>query len=390
MTKKEYHSDISGFYKLSVEERMDYLASMVDFTDEEKKVVKEFGYFTPEQMDLLVENVIASFQMPLGIACNFKINDKDYLVPMVTEEPSVIAAASNSAGMARPHGGFHSEKVEPVMIGQVQLLHIPDVKGSIEKIKENKDNLIKIANEKDPILVKLGGGAIDLEVRELDTIRGPMIIVHLLVNTLDAMGANAVNTMAEAIAPHLRELCDCESGLRIISNLAVNRLARCKATFDKDMLGGPEVVEGILDAYAFAKADPYRAATHNKGIMNGIIALTAATGNDTRAIEAGAHVYASMDGYSPLSSYEKDGDGNLVGRLELPMALGIIGGMTKTHPVARIALKILRVDNAQELAQVAVALGLAQNLAALRALAKEGIQAGHMRLHKRKVASHES
>ena len=379
-----YSSEISGFYKLSVSERLQLIKERVGLTDEEASVLKNFGYFQPEEMDLLIENVIASYQLPYSIACNFKINSKDYLVPMVIEEPSVVAAASNVARMARKLGGFHCEKIEQVMIGQVQIAKIKNMDEAVKKIEANKEEIIQMANERDPILIKLGGGVKDIEIRPIETIKGPMIIVHLLVNVLDAMGANAVNTMAETVAPYLAELCDGEVYLRIISNLATHRIAKCRAVFDKEMLGGPEVVEGILYAYAFAKADPYRASTHNKGIMNGIIALTLATGNDTRAIEAGAHTYASLNGYSPLSKFDVDSDGNLVGELELPLALGIIGGLTKTHPLARISLKILGIDNAEELAQVAVALGLCQNVAALRALASEGIQAGHMRLHKRK------
>lgn len=379
-----YSSEISGFYKLSVSERLQLIKERVGLNDEETAILKNFGYFQPEEMDLLIENVIASYQLPYSIACNFKINGKDYLVPMVLEEPSVVAAASNVARMARKLGGFHCEKIEQVMIGQVQIAKIKNVDEAVKNIEIHKEEIIRMANERDPILIKLGGGVKDIEIRPIDTIKGPMIIVHLLVNVLDAMGANAVNTMAEAVAPYIAELCNGTPYLRIISNLATHRIAKCRAVFDKDLLGGPEVVEGILYAFAFAKADPYRASTHNKGIMNGIIALTLATGNDTRAIEAGAHTYAALNGYSPLSTFDIDSDGNLVGELELPLALGIIGGLTKKHPLARISLKILGIDNTEELAQVAVAVGLCQNVAALRALASEGIQAGHMKLHKRK------
>ncbi len=381
----EYSSEISGFHKLCVDDRLKIIKEKVGLNEEEIAILKNFGYFQPETMDIFIENVIASFQLPYSIACNFKINGKDYLVPMVIEEPSVVAAASNLARMARKCGGFHCEKIKQVMIGQVQIMNISDIDQAVIKIKANKEKIIQLANDQDPILIKLGGGAVDLEVKSIETIKGPMVIVHLLVNVLDAMGANAVNTMAEAIAPLLEELSEGKVLLRILSNLATHRIAKCKATFDKDMLGGPEVIEGILNAYAFAKADPFRCATHNKGIMNGIIALTMATGNDTRAIEAGAHAYAALNGYSPLTSFDVDSNGNLVGEAELPMALGIIGGLTKTHPLAKISLKILGIDSAEELAQVAVAVGLCQNVAALRALASEGIQAGHMRLHKRKV-----
>ncbi|MFX1293068.1 MAG: hydroxymethylglutaryl-CoA reductase, degradative [Promethearchaeota archaeon] len=381
---KKYSSEISGFYKLSVNERLKLIEEKVGLTEDETNILKNFGYFQPEEMDLLIENVIASYQLPYSIACNFRVNGKDYLVPMVIEEPSVVAAASNLARSTRKLGGFHCDKIKQVMIGQIQIVKVKDMEAAIKNVEENKEKIIKLANEQDPILIKLGGGMIDLEIRPIDTIKGPMIIVHLLVNVLDAMGANAVNTMAEAVAPYLAELCEGEFLLRIISNLAIHRIAKCRAVFDKDMLGGPEIVENILYAYAFAKADIFRAATHNKGIMNGIIALALATGNDTRAIEAGAHVYASMKGYSPLSKFDTDPDGNLIGELELPLAFGIIGGLTKTHPLARISLKILGINSAEELSQVAVALGLCQNVAALRALASEGIQTGHMKLHQRK------
>ncbi|MFX0025580.1 MAG: hydroxymethylglutaryl-CoA reductase, degradative [Candidatus Hermodarchaeota archaeon] len=381
---KKYSSEISGFYKLSVNERLKLIEEKVGLTEDETNILKNFGYFQPEEMDLLIENVIASYQLPYSIACNFRVNGKDYLVPMVIEEPSVVAAASNLARSTRKLGGFHCDKIKQVMIGQIQIVKVKDMEAAIKNVEANKEKIIKLANEQDPILIKLGGGMIDLEIRPIDTIKGPMIIVHLLVNVLDAMGANAVNTMAEAVAPYLAELCEGEFLLRIISNLAIHRIAKCRAVFDKDMLGGPEIVENILYAYAFAKADIFRAATHNKGIMNGIIALALATGNDTRAIEAGAHVYASMKGYSPLSKFDTDPDGNLIGELELPLAFGIIGGLTKTHPLARISLKILGINSAEELSQVAVALGLCQNVAALRALASEGIQTGHMKLHQRK------
>jgi len=384
---KEFHSDISGFYKLSMEERQKLLSSLANLNQDEMKILKELGYFTPTQIDTLIENVVGSYQLPFGLALNFKINDKDYIIPMVIEEPSVVAAASNAARMARKHGGFHSEEVKSIMISQIQVTQVKDVEASKKSLQENKEKLLKIANEQDPMLNELGGGARDIEIREINTNRGKMIILHLLVNVLDAMGANVVNTMAEAISPYIEEISGGKVYLRIVSNLATHRLARCRATFDKEMLGGEEVVEGILNAYEFALADPYRATTHNKGIMNGIVALTLATGNDTRAIEAGSHAYASLNGqYSPLTKFKLDSEGNLVGEIELPLALGIIGGMTKIHPMARIALKILNLKSASELSQVGAALGLAQNVAALRALASEGIQKGHMALHSRNIA----
>ncbi|MFX1556194.1 MAG: hydroxymethylglutaryl-CoA reductase, degradative [Promethearchaeota archaeon] len=383
----EFNSEISGFYKLSIEERHQLLSKLLNLDQEDLNLLKNFGYFNPNHMDSLIENVIGSYQLPLGIAFNFKVNNKDYIIPMVIEEPSVVAAASNAAKMARKHGGFHSEKVKPIMISQIQLTQLEDVKKTKELLIRKKVNILKIANEQDPLLVKLGGGAQDIEFREITTRKEKMVIVHLLVNVLDAMGANVVNTMAEAVSSYIEEISGGKVNLRIVSNLATHRIARCNAVFDKELLGGEKVVEGILSAYEFALADPYRSTTHNKGILNGIIALTLATGNDTRAIEAGAHAYASLKGkYRPLTNYRLDSKGNLIGEIEIPLALGIIGGMTKIHPMARLALKILNIQSAEELSQVAAALGLAQNVAALRALAAEGIQEGHMKLHSRNIA----
>ncbi len=384
---KKIDSEISGFYKLKIEERQSLIAEIFELTQNEIQLLQNFGYFSPSQLDTLIENVIGSYQLPLGIACNFKINNKDYLVPMVIEEPSVVAAASNAARMARKLGGFHSEKIKSVMISQIQVVNLKNTISAKEKLLMHKEELIKIANDQDPFLNKLGGGAFDIEIRELSTRKGSMLIIHLLVDVMDAMGANVVNTMAEAITPRVEEIVDGKIYLRIVSNLATHRVAKCKATFDKELLGGEEVVEGILNAYEFAVADPYRATTHNKGIMNGISALTLATGNDTRAIEAGAHAFASLEGgYSPLTSFDVDANGNLVGEIKIPLALGIIGGMTKIHPIAHLSLKILNLESAEELSQVAAALGLAQNVAALRALASEGIQKGHMALHSRNIA----
>lgn len=384
---KEFRSDISGFYKLSMDERRKLLSELVNLNQDEIEILNTLGYFKQNQIDTLIENVIGSYQLPFGLAFNFKINNKDYIIPMVIEEPSVVAAASNAAKFARKHGGFFSENVRSIMISQIQITQIQNIEYAKKQILDNKDQILKIANDQDPLLNELGGGALDLEIRELDTKRGKMLIIHLLVNVLDAMGANIVNTMAEAVSPYIEEVTEGKIYLRILSNLATHRIAKSKATFDKELLGGEEVVEGILNAYEFALADPYRATTHNKGIMNGIVALTLATGNDTRAIESGAHAFASLSGkYSPLTKFELDSRGNLVGEIEVPLALGIIGGMTKIHPMARIALKILNVKSASELSQVGAALGLAQNVAALRALASEGIQKGHMALHSRNIA----
>jgi hydroxymethylglutaryl-CoA reductase len=383
----DFDSDISGFYKLSLEERQHKLVKLLNLNQEEFELMRTLGYFSPSQIDRLIENVVGSFQLPLGIAFNFKINKKDYIIPMVIEEPSVVAAASKIAKIARESGGFVSEEVKSIMISQIQLTNVKDIDKAKESIAKNKDKILSIANEQDPLLNQLGGGAKDIEVREIETRKGKMLILHLLVDVLDAMGANVVNTMAEAVTPYIEDICNAKIYLRIVSNLATHRIAKSRAVFDKDLLGGEEVVEGILNAYEFAVADPYRATTHNKGIMNGIVALTLATGNDTRAIEAGAHAYASLGGsYKPLTKFDLDSEGNLVGEIEIPLAFGIIGGITRTHPMARLALKILNVKSSGELAQVAAALGLAQNVGALRALASEGIQKGHMALHSRNIA----
>ncbi|MFX0009994.1 MAG: hydroxymethylglutaryl-CoA reductase, degradative [Candidatus Hermodarchaeota archaeon] len=383
----KFYSNISGFYKLSLEERQQQLAELSKLKIEEIELLENLGYLSRDQIDTFIENVVGSYQLPMGVALNFKVNGKDYIIPMAIEEPSVVAAASNMAKVARKLGGFQSDEVKSIMISQIQLTNIRDINDAKEKLQRNKNKILELANEQDPYLNKLGGGAIDLEIREIDTRKGKMVIVHLLVDVLDAMGANVVNTMAEAVSPYIEALCGAKIYLRIVSNLATQRLAKCKAVFDKELLGGEEIVEGILNAYEFALADPYRATTHNKGIMNGIVALALATGNDTRALEAGAHSYASLEGrYKPLTKFELDSEGNLVGEIELPLAFGIIGGITQSHPMARLALKILNVERASELSQIAAAVGLAQNVGALRALAAEGIQKGHMTLHSRNIA----
>ncbi len=378
---------ISGFYKKSVSERQALISKLVNLNKEERQILENFGYFNSDQLDLLSENVIGCYSLPFSIATNFKVNNINYLIPMVTEEASVVAAASNGAKIARKCGGFHSEPVNSIMIGQIQLTNLTNPEYIKKILIEKKNYLIKIANLCDKNLVEMGGGAQNLEVREISTERGQMVIIHLLVNVIDAMGANAVNTMVEKIAHVILEkkMVKAQINLKIISNLAVHRMAKCSAVFDKELLGGPEVIERILDAQAFAKADPFRAATANKGIMNGIDALALATGNDTRAIEAGAHAFASLNGkYGPLTDYYVDNDENLVGSIEIPMPMATFGGIINKHPMTKIALKILDVKSAEELSQVAAAVGLAQNLAALRALADEGIQKGHMHLHIRK------
>jgi len=379
-------SKISGFYKLGIDKRLEIVKKFADLNDEEVEIIKNTGCLKVEQVDRMIENVIGAIEVPLGIAVNFLINNKDYLIPMAIEEPSVVAAASYAAKLARARGGFSADCDSSLMIGQIQLTGIENPYFARMMILSEKEKILEIANSQDKILTKLGGGAKDLEVRVIDTVRGSMVIVHLIVDCLDAMGANAVNTMCEAVAPYIEEITGSKVYLRIISNLATYRLARARAIFDKEVIGGEEVVEGVLNAYAFALADPYRCATHNKGIMNGIVAVALATGNDTRALEAGAHAFASLRGYKPLTTYEKNKDGDLVATIELPIAAGVIGGATKVHPVAKTCLKILGIKTAKELAQILASVGLAQNFAALRALATEGIQRGHMELHARNLA----
>lgn len=383
----ERSSRISGFYKKKVGERLEIVREFADLSDEQVETLGATGGLDIGQVDKMVENVVGAMEVPLGVAVNFKVNGQDYLIPMATEEPSVIAAASNAAKMARARGGFTTNSTDPVMIGQIQAVDIPDPHGAKMRILENKERLLELANEQDPILVKFGGGAKDLQVRVINSINGPMVVTHLLVDCRDAMGANAVNTMAEACAPIIEEITGGRVYLRIISNLADHRLARARAVWAKEEIGGEEVVDGILEAYAFADADPYRATTHNKGIMNGITAMVLATGNDTRAVESGAHSYAAVTGqYKPLTTYEKNEEGDLVGTIEVPLAVGLVGGATKTHPTAGANVDILGVETAGELAEIMAAVGLAQNFAALRALATEGIQRGHMQLHSRNIA----
>lgn len=380
-------SEISGFYKLSLKERLDIIKNFAGLTDEETRLLENTGSVNFDIVDHMVENVIGVFPEPLGIAVNFRINDKDYLIPMATEEPSVIAAACYAAKMIRDGGGFHTSSSEPIMIGQIQVVGVKDAVFSKRQVLDAKIDILKTANDQDPVLNSFGGGAKDLDAKIIETAMGQMLIVELFVDCRDAMGANAVNTMAEAIAPFIEQLTGGHVYLRIISNLATKRLAKAWCIVPKASLGGEAVVDGIAYASAFAAADPYRAATHNKGAMNGIIAVVLATGNDHRAIEAGAHAYASLNGtYTSLSKWTKNKNGDLEGQIEMPMAVGLIGGAVKTHPIAKIAMKILNVKTANEFAEVLVAVGLAQNLGALRALAHEGIQRGHMNLHARNIA----
>ncbi len=380
-------SNLASFYKLSVQERLRIVQEFSGLSDEEVQTLKT-GTLAVPSAQRMIENVVGILPVPLGIAVNFLVNDKDYLIPMAIEEPSVVAAASHAAKIARAKGGFKTSSTEPIMIGQIQLVRCPSPRDAEKQILSSKQDILNKANQQDPTLVSKGGGAKDLRVRILPTIAGTMVIAELFVDCRDAMGANVVNTMAEAVAPMLEKLSNGNANLRIISNLADRRIASATGHFSKEDLGGEEVVNGIVQAYAFAAADPYRCVTHNKGVMNGVTAVCLATGNDTRAIEAGAHAYAARTGhYSPLTRWNKDENGDLEGFIEIPAAVGIVGGITAVHPAAKISLKILQVKTAKELGEVMAAVGLAQNLAALRALAAEGIQRGHMSLHARNIAA---
>ena len=380
-------SRIPGFYKLPVMERLKIVAEYASLNSEEVEALSNFGNLGVELADRMIENVIGGITYPFAVAVNFLINGRDYIIPMVIEEPSVVAAASNAARITRSKGGIQACSTDSLMIGQIQLVNVKDPWSRRALILEHKDELLRIANEQDPVLVSLGGGARDIEVRVLETLKGLMVIIHLIVDVRDAMGANTVNTMVEALAPYVEELTNGKAYLRIVSNLPDKRIVRARVVVDKKELGGEDIVDRIVSAWAFAAADPYRAATHNKGIMNGIVAVALATAQDHRAIEAGAHAYAARSGrYTTLTTWEKNEDGDLTGVLELPIPVGIVGGAIKTHPIARIALKILKVKTARELGEVMGAVGLVQNLAALRALVTEGIQKGHMKLHARNIA----
>ena len=382
------------FYKKPVEKRLEILKRSAGLTDDEINILKSsaIGLATADRM---VENVIGTCEMPIGIGLNFIINGKERIVPMCTEEPSVVAAASYAAKLARASGGFKTSSDDPIMIGQIQIMGFRDFRAAKDAILKNKAKIIARANDRDSVLVSFGGGAKDLEVREINSEIGKMLVVHLLVDVRDAMGANAVNTMCEGVSQILEELTGGYVRLKILSNLADKRLARAKAVWKKEELEkstkgamkGSDVIDAILEAYHLALNDPYRCATHNKGVMNGIDAVVIATGNDFRAVEAGAHTFASMSGkYKPLTKYYKNKNGDLVGEIELPVAIGTVGGATRTKPEARVALKILGVKSAGELAEIIAAVGLAQNFAALRALATEGIQKGHLRLHAKNLA----
>lgn len=380
-------SRISGFHKLAPSDRILVLAEMISLSDAEQLALANMGNLPSEIAERMIENAIGTMNIPVGIATNMRIDGQDRLVPMATEESSVVAAVCNAARLCYNSGGFITSMSGTEMIAQIQLTGISNPEFARQQILEREQDIAQICNECDPVLVKFGGGFRTLEVRLLSTGSGPMVIVHVVVDVCDAMGANAVNTMAEALAPHIAEWTGGRVNLRILSNLADRRLARARCTWYVEDIGGEAVRDAIVSAYHFADADPYRAATHNKGIMNGVSAVVLATGNDTRAVEAGAHAYAARRGrYASLTHWEVDCKGNLCGVLELPMAVGMIGGATKVHPIAQLSLKILGIESASELARTIAAVGLAQNFSALKALSTTGIQRGHMALHAQNIA----
>ncbi len=391
-TSSTKSSRLPGFYKLSLAERVARVAEWADLSDDEAAVLAGDG-LQPEQADHMIENAVGTYALPLGIAANFQINDRDYLVPMAVEEPSVLAAVSFAAKLIRAGGGFQTESTDPVMIGQLQVLDVADMQTAELALATHVEELMALADSSSQSIVRRGGGSRGIEVRPFpQSPVGPMLVVHLLYDTRDAMGANAINTAVETMAPRVAELTGGRVNLRILSNLTDRRLATARGTVPAEALAlpdipGTEVAQLIEEANAFALVDPYRAATHNKGIMNGVDAVCIATGNDWRAIEAGAHAYAARSGsYAALTDWHVDENGDLFGEITLPLAVGIVGGATKVHPTAQVAMKILDVASAGELAEVMAAAGLAQNLAAIRALATHGIQRGHMRLHARQVA----
>ena len=381
-------SSISKFFEKSRKDRLDIIANFANLTDDEISILKnDNGGISFDKADKMVENAIGTFSLPLGIATNFKINGKDYVVPMVIEEPSVIAAASKGAKIARIKGGFEVSADESFSIGQIQILEV-DNSYAISQIKNSSNEILQLANSKSNTLSKMGKGAKEVFCKEIDTPSGKMLIVELLIDVGDAMGANITNTMCESVSPLIEKITGGRALLRILSNYSTRRLAKAKAVFEKELVGGENVVDNIVSAFEFADNDVYRAVTHNKGVMNGTIAVANAVGQDSRAIEAAANAYAAKSGkYRSLSKWSKDDDGNLVGILEIPLSVGIVGGIVNVHPVAKICTKILGVSSAQELACVMVATGLAQNYSAMRALATEGIQKGHMRLHARNLAA---
>ncbi|MBT8173659.1 MAG: hydroxymethylglutaryl-CoA reductase, degradative [Nitrosopumilus sp.] len=381
-------SSISKLFEKTRKERLDIVANFANLSDDEIDILEnENGGISFDKADKMVENAIGTFSLPLGIATNFKINGKDYIIPMVIEEPSVIAAASKGAKVARIKGGFEVSAIESYSIGQIQVLDA-DTSAAIKKIKNSTNEILDLANSKSNTLSKMGKGAKEISCKEIDTPSGKMLIVELLIDVGDAMGANVTNTMCEAVSPLIEKISGGRTLLRILSNYSTRRIAKAKAVFEKEAVGGEEVVDNIILAFEFADNDVYRAVTHNKGIMNGTIAVANAVGQDSRAIEAAANAYAAESGrYRSLSKWSKDNEGNLVGTLEIPLSVGIVGGIANVHPVAKVCTKILGVKTAQELACVMTATGLAQNYSAIRALATEGIQKGHMRLHARNLAA---
>jgi hydroxymethylglutaryl-CoA reductase len=386
-------STLPNFRSLSPTERLAYISKAVGLDDSQYALLAKPGALSLSTADGMIENVIGTFELPMAVAGYFQINGKDVIVPMAVEEPSIVAAASFMAKLSRDAGGFRTSSTGPLMRAQVQILDVSDPYGARLSILKHKEELIELANSRDKVLIGLGGGCKDIEVHVFpDTPRGAMVVAHLIVDVRDAMGANTVNTMAESVAGRVEVITGGKVRLRILSNLADLRLARAQVRYSAETLktkeySGEEVIDGVVDAYLFAAIDPYRAATHNKGIMNGIDPVIVATGNDWRAVEAGAHAYACRGGrYTSLTTWEKANNGDLVGTIEMPMPVGLVGGATKTHPLARLALKIMDVKSAQELGEIAVAVGLAQNMGALRALSTEGIQRGHMALHARNIA----
>jgi len=381
-------SSISKFFEKSRKERLDIIKKFSDLSDDEvKQIENSDGGITFDKADKMVENAIGTFSLPLGIATNFTINKKDYLVPMVIEEPSVIAAASKAAKIAKIHGGFKTEVDESYSIGQIQVVDV-DIKSATSAIKKSEKEILDLANSKSKTLSKIGKGAKQISCREIKTDSGKMLIVELLIDVGDAMGANITNTICETVAPLIEKITKGRVILRILSNYSTKRMAKASAVFDRLAVGGEDIVDNIILAYQFALNDEYRAVTHNKGVMNGIISVANATGQDNRAIEAAAHAYAARSGkYTSLTEWKKDKNGNLIGKIELPISVGIIGGIINVHPLVKICTKILGVKSAKELASVIAAAGLAQNFSALRALASEGIQSGHMKLHARNIAA---
>ena len=381
-------SSISKFFEKSRKDRLEIIGNFANLSEDELNTLENMnGGISFDKADKMIENAIGTFSLPLGIATNFKINNKDYVVPMVIEEPSVIAAASKGAKIARIKGGFEVTADESYSIGQIQILNT-DTNIAIKKINEQTNEILKLANSKSNTLSKMNKGAKEIMCKEIDTPSGSMLIVELLIDVGDAMGANVTNTMCEAVSPLIEEITGGKALLRILSNYSTRRMVKAKAIFEKESVGGENVVDNIILAYEFADNDVYRAVTHNKGIMNGIISVANAVGQDSRAIEAAANAYAAISGkYRSLSKWSKDDDGNLVGILEIPLSVGIVGGIANVHPVAKICAKILNVESAQELACVMTATGLAQNYSAIRALSTEGIQKGHMRLHARNLAA---